>query len=141
MTGCFLPRIEFDLFWKISATILLPALGPRIFRFKDTIDKKKDQLRGKIRRDNKSGLEIMLPNNDQKFLDYDFNKLLKRLLQCASISLVLTVLYFICRDVDPIFKFAYYHCILDLLSYVGLLPVAYAYYIVFKVGTLYLKTS
>ena len=141
MSECYLPRIEFSLFWKISATILATMNVRIVFRFKDTIDKKKNELRSKIRYDGETKIPIRLPTSDQKFLDYDFNKLLIRLWICPLVSGLFVFIYLICKDVDPIFQSVIYDCILNIVSYLGLFPVAYTYGIIFWIGALYLKTS
>jgi hypothetical protein len=122
MPDCPIPRIDFDLFWKVSSVVIIPAalnfwkdLPVRFEEYKKTIK----QSAGA---DPDTEIPYLLPTDRNSLVEFDLSKRLMWLIRCLYASLFCVLIYYISVNIPQPFDTIWYRCLVSLGTILGLVP-------------------
>lgn len=140
MSGCLLPTISFDIFWKLSTITSLPSAMNLFLVLTDMVDKRKSKIYRRTGYDKETGASFRRTKKDQSFMNYNFKKNMKIIWICAVAPLLFIFVYAVSKDFSPLFRSPYYDCAISVLTYFGLTPMVISTILLFIIGWKFIST-
>jgi hypothetical protein len=135
VTECPVPPIDFSLFWKVSAVVVVTGLLPLanfILTVSGKVEELKDKIRESIGRDDDAGVPYRAPAWKREVLEYDLAKRVRWLLMCVVAQIACVLMYLVLRNGWPVNLSAFSRvqpCVSVAATYLGLLPVTLSFVI------------